>query len=75
MLVWCKNLIYILSILSSLAYAGRALEYSPEIYKSNDSTIDQKYSLNVLAIPFFENYFTIRFDVVSVSALLGLVET
>ena len=51
-LVWFENLIKIWSILSSRAYA-RALEPSAEINRSKDSTIDPKYSLNVLAISFF----------------------
>ena len=50
MLGWLANLIKMLSISSSLVYDGGTLqELSVHTCRSSDSTIDPKYSLNVLA--------------------------
>ena len=50
MLGWLRNLIKILSIASSLVFDGGTLEESSvHMCRSSDSTMDPKYSLNVLA--------------------------
>ena len=54
MLGWLTNLVKMLSIPSSLVYDGGTLEEpSVHICRSSDSTMDPKYSLNVLVISLF----------------------
>ena len=65
-----------LSISSSLVYDGGTLEeLSVHMCRSSDSTIDSKYSLNVLAISLFSKIISpFSCNIMSVSALLCLFE-
>ena len=65
-----------LSVPSSLVYDGGTLEEpSVHIYRSTDSTIDPKYSLNVLAISLsLKIISSFLFTIMPVSALLCLFE-
>ena len=65
-----------LSILLPLAHDGGTLEeLSVHMCRSSDSTIDPKYSLNVLAISLFLKIISaFSRNIMSVSALLCLFE-
>ena len=73
---WLTNLIKMLSVPSSLVYDGGTLEeLSVHIYRSTDSTMDPKYSWNVLAISLsLKIISSFLFTIMSVSALLCLFE-
>ena len=76
MLGWLTNLIKMLSISSLLVYDGGTLEeLSVYMCRSSESTIDPKYSLNVLAISLFLKIISaFSCNIMSVSALLYLFE-
>ena len=70
MLGWLTNLIKMLSISSSLVYDEESLgEPSIHMCRSSDSTMDPKYSLNVLAISLLLKIVSpFSFNITSVSA-------
>ena len=70
MLGWLTNLIKMLSISSSLVYDEGSLgEPSIHMCRSSDSTMDPKYSLNVLAISLLLKIVSpFSFNITSVSA-------